>query len=158
MADDRQRGWVAEVLGVPLPGTQAGDDFARLQKCRLAWDGARKRLTDEIVQFEAAVEVALAGDPDENLYLDALEQLDDVLAALDERLVDALNAVLGKRPDDARRAELLATAGEILAEYEQFVASDELFRKLSGATPFGMTFTAAPVVTQALKGIRASLR
>jgi hypothetical protein len=143
-----------EATGVPMPG-QPG--FVNMQKARIIWDAARRKAESEIEKFKAAVEADFVGDDEEDDILDGLDELDEIPEALDTRLLTALDAMLDERTSPEDRAEYLAEAKEVLGEYEAFASSNALFKQLDGATPFGMSFSVASTLTQAIKALRATL-
>jgi hypothetical protein len=133
-------------------------DFVRMQKARLLWEAARKKAEAEIERFKDAVEADFAGTDDEDEILDALDQLDEIPENLDDRLTDALDDLLDPRTTPEERPALIQGAQALLGEYESFANGNALFKKLDGATPFGVSFSVASTMTQALKVLRASLR
>lgn len=145
--------------GEPKPNGEGRPegDFVRMQKARLLWESARKKAEAEIEKFKAAVEADFIGDEDEDAILDRLDELDEIPENLDERLTDTLDDLLDERTTANERTQLLKDAQGLIAEYEAFANSNPLFKKLDGATPFGVTFSVASTITQALKVLHATL-
>jgi phosphotransferase system HPr-like phosphotransfer protein len=130
--------------------------FVKMQKSRLLWDAARKRTASEIDAFKKAVLAEFEGDPEEAKVMDALDQLDDITAYLDDSLLDALDALLSEQ-DATKHAALLQDAKDTLAGYVSFIQSNELINKLSGDTPFGVKLTIGPTLTSTMKALQESI-
>jgi len=128
-----------------------------MQKSRLLWDSARKKVGGEIAELKKRVLAEFEGDPEEAQVMDALDQLDEITSTLDERLIDALDDLLSEQ-DPAKHAELLEDAKEVLADYAKFVQSNELVQKLNGETPFGMSLSIGSTMAATVKALQASLR
>ncbi|HKM64969.1 MAG TPA: hypothetical protein VJY39_21025 [Acidisphaera sp.] len=145
--------------GAPASGSTAtaGAAPAALQKSRMAWDAARKKIVSEVEALKTAVAAAFQADEHEAEVTKALGQLDDIPKNLDTRLLDVLDGVM-KEQDPNKRAELTQEAQKILAAYQQFVTSSPVLPKLTGATPFGLTLTVAPVANATLQALQAGLR
>ncbi len=131
--------------------------FVTMQKSRLIWDSARKRVATEIQSLKAAVSAEAQGDPNENAVLGALKQLDDVLTNLDERLLDKLDAALSNS-DPVVHATLTQDAKAIIGEYIAYTQSNPLVQKLDGDTPFGVKLSVASTMNATLKALQATLR
>ena len=135
----------------------ASGNFVTMQKSRLIWDSARKKVSGEISAFKTAVRAELDGDPEEAIVIDALGQLDDILANLDERLLDILDEALNAA-DPAARSALNEDAKAVIAEYLAYTQSNPLLQQLDGDTPFGMKLSINTTVAATLKALQASLR
>lgn len=131
--------------------------FVKMQKSRLVWEASRKKVASEIEQFKKVVSSQFAGDPDEDAIVEALDDLDDILIALDDRLIDALDDLLDSDLEAPQRDRLLARARSLLDEYASFASSDPLLKKLDGETPFGMKLSAASTFGTALKALRQTI-
>jgi hypothetical protein len=140
----------------PAPEQKSGE-FVTMQKSRLIWDSARKRVAAEIGGLKEAVRKEFEGDPEETQALDALEQLDEVMSKFDERLIDTLDEMLNEA-DPAKRAELREDAKELIGEYSAYANSDPLIKQLDGDTPLGVKLSIASTMTATLKALQASLR
>lgn len=155
--------WVARVLGVDVEASAAqrarasAPSLVQMQKARLVWDAARKRVASEIEQLRTAVAADFEGDEAEDDVLDGLDQLDDITSAFDDRLIDTLDLLLDERTKETERPALLKEAHDLLGEYESFASSNPVFKALDGQTPFGVTLSVNSTMTQALKGLRATL-
>ncbi len=128
-----------------------------MQKSRLLWDSARKRVAGEISELKKRAKAEFEGDPEEAMVYDALDQLDEITSSLDTRLLDALDDLLSEQ-DPAKHAELLKDAKDVLADYASFVQSNELVQKLNGETPFGMSLSIGSTLAATVKALQASLR
>ena len=128
-----------------------------MQKSRLIWDSARKKVSGEIRAFKTAVGAELDGDPEEAIVIDALGQLDDILANLDERLLDILDEALNAA-DPAARSALNEDAKAVIAEYLAYTQSNPLLQQLDGDTPFGLKLSINTTMAATLKALQASLR
>ncbi len=140
-------------------GGQARDDgdFVRIQKMRLLWESARKKVESEIDHFKAAVESEFEGDENEDEIVDALDDLDEIIDGFDERLTDTFDEWLDAGTTPEQRLALIKGAQGLLGEYESRANSNRLFKKLEGDTPFGVSLSVNSTMTQALKVLRASL-
>ena len=147
----------------PAPQPAAGKpaavsgNFVTMQKSRLIWDSARKKVSGEIRAFKTAVRAELDGDPEEAIVIDALGQLDDILANLDERQLDILDEALNAA-DPAARSALNEDAKAVIAEYLAYTQSNPLLQQLDGDTPFGMKLSINTTMAATLKALQASLR
>jgi hypothetical protein len=168
MATVEQNDWVARVLGVAVgaaggPGSdrstagRVDGNFVALQKSRLAWDAARKRVASEIEAFKQEVRTALAGDPDEDEFIDALDDLDEILDNLDERLIDTLDDLLAESAESEARKDLLDEARARVDAYQAYVDSEPLVGRLAGPTVGGLNLTVGPTIVSTLKVLRANL-
>lgn len=141
------------------PPAPTGDDkgqFVKMQKSRLIWDSARKKVSGEIEALKSAVQAEFAGDFEETKALDALDKLDDILANLDDELLDRLDDVLNEG-DPAKRADAVKDAKETIDRYLAFYDSNDLLKNLNGDTPFGTKLTVGATVATTLKALQASL-
>ena len=134
----------------------SGPSLVQMQKSRLLWDSTRKKVHGEIEAFKAAAEELFEGEDDEAEILDALGDLDDVMAAFDERLMDALDDLLNEA-DPQKHAVLLAEAKDLIKEYAHYAESSPLVQQLNGDTPFGMKLTIAPTIAATLKALQATI-
>jgi len=130
--------------------------FTSMQKSRLIWDSTRKHVMAEIESLKHAVRTAFDGDPDQAEILATVDQADEILANLDERLLDMLDAMLNEA-DSARRATMTVQAKALIDEYVAFAQSNELLRNLEGETPFGVKLTVASTMTTSLKALQSTL-
>lgn len=132
-------------------------DFVRLQSCRLAWDAARKKVLREITQYRQAVEKAFEGDEDELEVLEGLEQLDEILIALDDRLLDTLDDLLSEDASSGKHETLLAEAKRQLDDYETLLAAHPVLSNLDGPSAFDVDLSVASTLGKTLKTLRAAL-
>ena len=146
----------AAAAAPPADAAQKPISFVTMQKSRLLWDSARKRVAGEIAGLKKEALAFFDGDPEESQVMDALDQLDEITGALDERLIDALDDLLNEQ-DPVKHAVLLKDAKEVLDDYAEFVASNELVQKLSGDTPFGIKLSIGPTYTSVIKALQGNL-
>jgi hypothetical protein len=115
----------------PTPSPAAGKPAARIApevaftQSRLAWDDMRKRVQGELRKVETAVLDKCRGESDFATIAANLKQLYTMLDHLDERLIDQLDEALNAAGAE-QRATLHAEARDIVAEYVDFVRSDEM--------------------------------
>lgn len=113
------------VLG---PEPRAVEPGVAFTNSRLKWDAARKELRAGLESLESAIRSFYAGKPNQAAMVLKAQRLQRVMAALDERLLDTLdaglNAPLETRPLHA------AAAASIAREYVVFVESDKLMKRL----------------------------
>jgi hypothetical protein len=133
------------------------DGVVRIQKSRLAWIAARKRVATELATLKKAIEEDFEGDPDEDHARDVIEQLDDVLMNFDDALTDKLDEALNAT-DDAARTKLNNEATKIIARYIVYLKSSPIVMKLEGDTPFGIKLSVAPTIVTTLKILGAQLK
>ncbi len=158
MEQAKQKAGAAPARPAGEPKPAAGDgSFVKMQKSRLIWDSARKKVNSEINGLKEATRTAFADDFEESKALDALDQLDDILGKLDDRLLDTLDDLL-QETDQAKHAELLDDAKELIDEYLAYTESNELVKKLDGDTPLGIKLSIASTLNTTLKALQASLR
>ena len=131
--------------------------FVAMQKSRLLWDAARKKVASEVSSLRSAVRAEFEGDPEETTAINALDQLDEVLNGYSEDLLDLLDDMLNET-DATAYAESRKEATALLAEYVTFTESNPLVKKLDGDTPFGMKLSIASTMTATLKALQANLR
>ncbi len=131
--------------------------FVAMQKSRLLWDAARKKVASEVAGLRKAVRAEFEGDPEETTVIDALDQLDEVLNGYSEELIDLLDDMLNET-DATAYAESRKEAKDLLAGYVAFTESNPLVKKLDGDTPFGMKLSIASTMTATLKALQANLR
>lgn len=169
MASDAQRQWVQRALGVaflsggrddakdgPTSGVQPQGKFVTMQKSRLIWDAARKRVTGEVQALKAAVAAASRGDAQEAEIKQALASLDDVIVRFDERLLDKLDEMLNTS-DQGAHARLTQQARDIIADYVSFTQTEPLVQMLEGTNPFGVKLSVASTMAATLKALQASV-
>ena len=158
MAQAKEKGGAASARPAAEPKPATGDgSFVKMQKSRLIWDSARKKVNSEISALKEATRAAFADDFEESTALDALDQLDDILGKLDDRLLDTLDELL-QETDAAKHAELLNDAKELIDEYTAYTKSNELVKKLDGDTPLGIKLSITSTLNNTLKALQASLR
>lgn len=143
----------SEVPGNALPK----GDFVRMQTSRLVWEAARKKIRREITQYRQAVEQAFEGEEDELEVLEGLEQLDEILVTLDDRLLDTLDDMLGEDVSSSKHQALLADAKRQLDDYETLLAADPVLSTLDGPTAFDMELSVASTLEKTLKTLRGAL-
>lgn len=167
---DARAEWVERVLGVrvsarargDLPGSNSGKGdgtigIVQMQKSRLLWDSARKKIVGEIAELKKRAMEEFEDDPEEAQVLDALDQLDEITSELDSRLLDALDDLLSEQ-DPAEHAALLEDAKDILADYVEFIQTNALVQNLNGETPFGMSLSIGSTLAATVKALQANIR
>jgi hypothetical protein len=115
----------------------AKSGIVELQKSRLAWDGLRKTVQQQLKDLEGALRTAVAQYNEEESAEDQFEEgdisegvraLHGVLDRLDTRLIDKLDQALNAEGD--RRAALHAEAAALVKEYQTYVDSDPLIAQI----------------------------
>ncbi len=132
--------------------------FVAMQKSRLAWDAARKKVASEINAFKDAVAAEMEGDADEVAIMDALDELDEILEVMNEDLIDTLDEMLNEGADGENYADLMARAKQQLASYAKYAESNEIVKQLQGATPVGVTLSISSTLTGTVKALQSTLR
>jgi hypothetical protein len=143
----------------PQPATAAAPapgKFVAMQKSRLIWDSARKRVAGELQALRAAITDAAKDDQDVAAIMTALNQLDEILVNLDESLLDKLDDLLSTT-EPAAHAKLLQEAKAIIAQYVAYTQSSPLVAKLDGNTPFGVKLSVASTMGATLKALQATI-
>ena len=125
-----------------------------LAKSVLLWDATRKELMDQLHLLEAAILAQSAGEDDFEEILESVPVLADVLAELDTRLSDTLNAIYATT-DQAERARLREQAKAVVVEYETYIAAEPLMAALD-SNPF-VPFDASAKVRLTLSAIASTL-
>jgi len=131
--------------------------FVKMQKSRLLWDSARKRINSEVKSLKKAVEDEYGDDPEVTKIFDGLGELDEMLVKLDERLIDTLDDLLNAT-DPEKRAELLEDAKEQISDYIAYTQASKLVQALDGDTPLGMKLSIGSTLNATLKALQANLR
>jgi hypothetical protein len=164
-----QRLWVRRVLGVASPDgtppvspdgapgapTQPRGSKVIYTQARLQYDAARKQVSSGIDTLMAAIRKQCATEPDFADIDSAIGEFAVLKEALDERLLDALDAAYTATTPDAEASER-AKAAAIVAEYQAFyVAHARLLTGLD-ANPF-VPVQVEHVLTDALTGLAAQL-
>ena len=129
---------------------------AKIEKSRMVWEAARGKIVTEVEALKKAVSDAFKGDEHEAAVTTALQQLDEIPRSLDARLITVLDS-LKSEPDEAKRTQLTQEAQQILAGYQKFATASQVFPKLAGATPFGLTLTIAPTADATFKVLQSGL-
>lgn len=124
-------------------------------QARLAWDQMRKRLQAELRKVEAAVLARVGGESDFATIAANLRELHTLLEDLDERLIDTLDDALNATTAEAR-ATFHVEAREIVAEYLDFVATDDLLAAVDRNGFVGTSLV--PELQRCLAGIDTQLR
>ena len=145
-----------EKLEAVLANPPIAGGFVAMQKSRLLWDSARKRVASEIAEFKNKAAAEFAGDPEETIVLDALDRLDEITSTLDDRLIDALDDLLSEQ-DPVKHAIQLGHTREVLKDYADFVHTNELVKGLEGDTPFGMKLSIGSIMAATVKALQATL-
>ncbi len=114
---------------------QAGGGPVAYAKSRLAWIAVRKKVEGDIEKLRTTI-IATYQQDGIAAELDKAYQarVAPVLAALDERLADALDDATNAT-DPSKRAALVAEAKEIMGDYTTFLNTDKTIAELD-ANPF----------------------
>jgi len=120
-------------------GTSAGApvrivSMVRLQQARLQWETTRATLRQRLRLLETKTLAFFADRPEFSRAQAAVGRLDEVMAALDEDLIDTLDDALNES-DPARRLDIQAEALLCVEDYADFVRSSALVADLD-ANPF----------------------
>lgn len=116
------------------PASSDGFSIVAFQKSRLAWLAARKAVQEQLRKLEDAIVSELKGDPDLPDLQKDVRRLDEVLQALDERLIDRLDDALNaKTPQERQRFHQEASV--LMNGYRRYVDSDELVGEIE-TNPF----------------------
>ncbi len=156
-----QRVWVQRVLGVTLPdgassaSNQPSGSKVIFAQARLQYDAARKQVGTGIDTLMAAMRKMCAAEPDFAEIDSAIGEFAVLKQALDERLLDALDAAYTATTPEAEAAAR-SKAAAIVGEYQAFYAAHA--RLLTGidANPF-VPVQVEHVLTDALGGLAAQL-
>jgi hypothetical protein len=156
--------WVNKNLVVAFPGmpppapprpTSKPITYIGMQKSRLAWDALRKSVQSQLQGLEAAIVRAVIEHNKDNSAKDEFTPADvqrgtkklyEILARLDERLIETLDKALNAQ--GMERANLLKQAKTLIQEYQAFVQSDPMIATID-KNSFTPT-TIRPAVTHAL--------
>ncbi|MDY0746005.1 hypothetical protein SNE35_15900 [Paucibacter sp. R3-3] len=129
-------------LSLPVPTTppaSAGKvDYA---KCRLAWDGAKRKAQAEYQKLEAAIVEAYKDDPGFADIAVKIRKMDTVLADFAENLSDTLDRALNET-DAAARQRYHQEAAAVIRKFLDRSANDPFIQQLE-ANPF------VPITAQA---------
>lgn len=130
------------------------DNVVPFVKSRLMWIDTRKKLGDELGKLKSAIDSTLSGIEGMEDVAAQTGTLFDHINGLDNRLEDALEALV-EAPDGEKREQLKKTARDIISDYESELDSD-FFRDVdgnNGFTPVAVRSTAI----DALKSVRSAL-
>jgi hypothetical protein len=105
-----------------------------LQKCRLAWDLARKKAQQDINALQKTILVKASGDPSLKVIVKVVKGFDAAKTRLDSSLVELLDAALNA-PTPEKRVELYSQAAGQIRAYQAFVAADPLLKDIDN-NPF----------------------
>lgn len=111
----------------PANGGGAGNvEPAIIMKARDAWVATRKRIEADIQKLSTAIDQAYDGSTEVKKHVKPL--LDSVLAGLGTKLSDKLDEVANASAAD--RSTLISEAKQIIAAYQNHVASDKVVTML----------------------------
>jgi hypothetical protein len=155
MATGDQYLWVTRVLGVPFPSTVSAPDGSgndALAKARQAWLVARKKVQADV----SALQTAVVGSYAERglgpkLAAAYQNEVAWVLNALDERVTEALDALVANG-DDRRHAELRDEAREVIGDYKVFLATDKIVAGID-KNPFGVAVSVRATLSATLTAV-----
>ncbi|MBV8913217.1 MAG: hypothetical protein JOZ05_09290 [Acetobacteraceae bacterium] len=140
----------------PEQGKAAPKNAVVLQKSRLAWVAARKRVEDEIGKLHDAMSKHYDGHGF-GADLDKVFQskVEPILTTLDQSLADKLNE-LGNNDDPSQHDKLAGEARKIIDKYESFLSSDKLIPQLD-QNPF-VPLQIQKTLTATLEALKKSVR
>lgn len=108
----------------------AGPSPVTYAKSRLAWLATRKKIEGDLKRLEAEIMECYGDEPVGSELTGAFQTwVAPVLATLDERLADALDAA-GNAAEPAERAKLAADARTVIGEYQSYLASEPRIKEL----------------------------
>jgi len=127
-----------------------------LQKSRLAWVAARKKVEDEIGKLHDAMSKHYDGHGF-GADLDKVFQskVEPILTSLDQTLADKLDE-MGNSTDPAQHQKLAGEARQLIDKYESFLASEPLIAQLD-ENPF-VPLQIQKTVTATLEALKKSVR
>jgi hypothetical protein len=137
-------------------GQQNGKSAQVLQKSRLAWVAARKKVEDEIGKLHDAMTQHYNGHgfgADLDKVFKA--KIDPILTSLDQSLADKLDEV-NKTTDPQQHDKLVGEARQIINKYETFLSSDQLIPQLD-QNPFA-PLQIQKTLTATLETLKKSIR
>lgn len=138
---DNKGAWVKRVLGIEIGrGTRVeeagreiaagmGDLTMAFRKARLGWGTARGKARAGIASLRDGLREALSGDPEFPAMDQHIATLDDIIAGLDGRLEDTLDAAMNAT-DPAKRQDLKQQAVDLVEDYRRFVEGHPVLRKI----------------------------
>jgi len=147
----------------PTPLSAPTTDTVTYTKIRLAWDGTRKKIQQELQALEKSIlEMCNKHNTDEEREYDVdlgevqtkLKQLYTMLDTLDTRLIDKLDEALNAA-DPQQRQALQQQAKAIVAEYQAFVETDSMVVNID-SNGF-LTTKIRPTLTGVLSTLAAKL-
>lgn len=134
--------------GNPAPKAAGEVSLVALQQSRLTWDQTRKQIQADLKTLEASILAACQEDDEVDPDGVDVGVLQNVLAGLDNRLIDKLDEALSAS-DLAQRAQLNQEAKTIAMEYMAFVNGNALMADIddSGFTPVAIRKSALGALT-----------
>jgi hypothetical protein len=150
--------WISRVLGVDLPaqpgaGHALNDNFA---KARQVWVAARQKTDDSVSKLKSAVVDSYAKRGLGPKLAAAYEkEIAWVLTALDERVSEALDALVAAR-DGNQTSGLVADAREAIDDYNVFLSTDPIIDGLDH-NPFGVAVGIRSTLSPTLTALRKVL-
>jgi len=112
----------------PQPARAVSPSVAFTQS-RLIWDQTRKQIQSELQKLEQTVLAECKNEPDFATISGNSKILYTILDFLDERLIDKLDEALNAK-DPADRKARQNEAREIINEYVDYIAADELLHDI----------------------------
>lgn len=132
--------------------TPAGGDGAvvRVAKGLLLWNATRGYVDQQVKKLQQAILEQSENEDDFDDIKANLGNLDEVLERLDDRLTVKLDQLRGTT-DPQAKAQITAEARQVVTEYQQYVATDELMADIddNGFIPLDVKAK----VTAALEGV-----
>jgi hypothetical protein len=115
-------------------GVAAEGEFVRYTKSRLAWDDARKTAHRELAKLQQAMlDDVTEDDSDRQDVVKAVQRLDGLLSAFDDKLSDKLDDALNAAGDDRRRHHNQAV--HLVGQYLRFLNSHPIILAID-SNPF----------------------
>jgi hypothetical protein len=119
-----------------------GPGMVAFTRTRLAWDGTRKKVQEELRKLEREILARCQAFPDAVSIAEGAKTLYNILDYLDERLIDKLDEALNATTPQ-ERIRLHDEARNIVQEYRDYVNSEALFEDIddNGFVPVAITST-----------------
>jgi hypothetical protein len=112
----------------PTAPDPANGAVVRLAKGLLLWNNTRSYVKTELKKLEAEIVAQSVGEADANAIKQNVGNISDqILDKLDDRLTDQLNALRGAT-DPAEKRKITASARQVVADYQRFIAEDDLMK------------------------------
>ena len=170
---DVQAAWVERVLGVSLSGGGAASQTAgasgiaggdpgvgergaavRLAQGLLQWNSTRSHVASEISKLQSAIVTEMQDHPEFDEIVAHIENLDNVLDHLDDRLGDVLGE-MREAASPAAKGRLSTQARRLVGEMQAYVAGDPLMQDIddNGFVPLSVRSRVEQTLSSILQAI-----